>query len=45
MFLQNKKHIQKLLKKLKNERSKKYKKKKEIDFSLSKRDSSNQHKN
>ena len=45
MSLQNKKRTQKLSKKSKNKRSRKYKKRKKIDFSLSKRDSSNQYEN
>ena len=45
MSLQNKKHIQKLSKKLKNKKSRKYKKRKKINFSLNKRDSSNQYEN
>ena len=45
MFLRNKKHTQKSLKKSKNKKSRKYKKKIKTSFSLSKRDLLNQSKN
>ena len=45
MSLRNKEHIRKLSKKSKNEKWKKYEKRKETDFSSNERDSLNQHEN